>query len=390
MNVRDVFHIRLRGLELQAEHIIDPTLKTRSVAIISSSSSNGTIISLSPEAKEEGLSYGMKVSKIRKINSSVRLLPYNKTLYSNLNEYIYNTLSMFTPVVEPKGIGNFFLDMNGMRYIKGNVQNNGLSILKSIKDKTSIFGQIGISSNKLVSQTITTVISEKIHEVKNGFESRFFSNLNPILLPTVSEKPVSSLIKFLLIKKIKNIQEMSNHQNEFKILFGIHSIQLAKESHGKDSRPVQSLQKQDSILRQTILPEDTNDKNILDALVKDLAEQIAFELRKRWQLSNKIKVEIHYTDGYQSEQVGKTKSIDDFSIVEVCHLLFERANHRRNRIRTILIHASHFAPYSHQITMFRTVNDQNMDLSKAIENIRKRYGVSALQTANIFQALGKI
>ena len=30
-----------------------------------------------------------------------------------------------------------------------------------------------------------------------------------------------------------------------------------------------------------------------------------------------------------------------------------------------------------------------MELSKAIENIRQRYGVNALQTANIFQALGK-
>ena len=55
MNGRDVFHIRLRGLELQAEQMIDPTLKTRPVAILSSNSPNGTIISISPEAKEEGL-----------------------------------------------------------------------------------------------------------------------------------------------------------------------------------------------------------------------------------------------------------------------------------------------------------------------------------------------
>ena len=53
MIARDVFHIRLKELELQAERIMDPTLKTRPVAIISSPHPNGIIVSLSPEAAEE-------------------------------------------------------------------------------------------------------------------------------------------------------------------------------------------------------------------------------------------------------------------------------------------------------------------------------------------------
>ena len=51
MILKDVFYIRLKEMELQAERIMDPRLKTRSVAIISSTHSNGSIVSLSPEAK---------------------------------------------------------------------------------------------------------------------------------------------------------------------------------------------------------------------------------------------------------------------------------------------------------------------------------------------------
>ena len=51
---RDVFHIRLKNIELQAERLIDPYLKTRPIAIISSSHKNGSILCLSDEAKEEG------------------------------------------------------------------------------------------------------------------------------------------------------------------------------------------------------------------------------------------------------------------------------------------------------------------------------------------------
>jgi len=390
MKVKDVFHIRLKGIELQAEQIIDPSLKKRPVAILSSHCPNGTIISLSPEAEEEGLLKGMKLSTIRRVSHGVRLLPYNKSLYTKINHYIYKIVSSFTPIVEPNNMGEFFLDMNGMRYLKGNIQNNASSVLKAIKEKSNIFGQVGISQNKLVSRTITSVVLDKIHEVKSGGEAEFFSNLDPTVLPILSEEKVNRIIQFLLIKKIKNIQSMIRYRNEFQILFGIHSKQLEKESHGKDYCPVRPIQKQESILRQTILPEDTNNNDILKGLVKDLAEQIAFELRKIWKIANKCKVEIHYSDGYLSKKIGKIIDLDDFSVFQNCYILFQQANKRRNRIRAILIQVSHFSLYNQQVTIFQTRGGKNMGLSKAVEIIRLKYGVDSIQTANIFQALGKI
>ena len=78
MILKDVFCIRLKEMELQIERLMDPRLKTRSVAIISSYHSNGFILSLSKEAEAEGLSIGMKVSVIKRMNLCVQLLPYNR------------------------------------------------------------------------------------------------------------------------------------------------------------------------------------------------------------------------------------------------------------------------------------------------------------------------
>ena len=39
-----VFYLNLDSLELQAERTVDPTLKTRPIAIISSIDSSGTIV----------------------------------------------------------------------------------------------------------------------------------------------------------------------------------------------------------------------------------------------------------------------------------------------------------------------------------------------------------
>ena len=158
MITRDVFHVRLKEMELQAERIMNPSLKTRPVAIISSPQSGGTILSLSPEAKEDGLFRGMNVSAVRKMNHSVQLIPYNRSLYARVNQYLYKYLSMFTPTVEPEGFDGFYLDMNGMRAIRGDMQNTGMSIIQKIREKTSILGMVGISANKLVSRIVTLYV----------------------------------------------------------------------------------------------------------------------------------------------------------------------------------------------------------------------------------------
>ena len=84
-----IFHVRLKDFELQAERLMDASLRSRPVAIISSQQQDGTIIAASQEAKSEGLHLGMKLSLVRKMSHSALLMPYNRSLYSRLNSYIY-------------------------------------------------------------------------------------------------------------------------------------------------------------------------------------------------------------------------------------------------------------------------------------------------------------
>ena len=386
---RDVFHIRLKDIELQAERLIDSSLKERPVAIISSPHPNGSIISLSREAKEEGLSRGMRVSMVKKMSNSTQLLPYNHSLYNRIHHYVYLTISLFTPVIESKGIGEFFLDMKGMHAIRGDIQNNGLSIIDRIKARTSLTGRIGISVNKLVSRIITSVISEPIYKVDNGKEKQFLSPLHPMVLPVAKETFIDRLLNFLLIKNVGQIQLMAADLDLFRTFFGAYAIVLHRESKGYDTSLVKPIEFRDHIIKQTILPEDTNDRNILYAIVKDLAGHIAFELRKRGELADRVYLEIHYTDGYKGHKTGAIITLDDISVSRVCKQLFDSANYRRNRVRSILIDVCGFHPYVTQENLFSTTQAKRMSLSQAVENIRSKYGLQSLQTVDVFQALNR-
>ena len=387
---QDVFHIRLKNIELQAERLLDSSLRTRAVAIISSGCSNGSIVSLSSEAEEEGLYLGMKVYHLRNISRSIQLLPYNCSLYNRLSRYVYQTISMFTPTIEPDGINSFYLDMKGMKKLYGSMHNIGMSIIQRIHNQTNISGIIGISINKLVSRIVTSVIPETIHKVDRGKEAQFLSTLDPHILPTVKENSVNRLIHFLWINKISHIQSMASHPDEFRTFFGSYAAQLSREAYGYDSSLVRPPQLQDHILEQTILPEDTNDDNILYATVKDLGEQLGFKLRTRKQIAKKVKLEIHYSDGYQKARTGQICNIDDKSVIKVCEKLFEKTNGRRNRIRAILLDVSEFVPYVNQQNLFSVIDNKDMALSKAVDTIRTKYGLHSLQTADVAQSLGRI
>ena len=180
---------------------------------------------------------------------------------------------------------------------------------------------------------------------------------------------------------------MTKASDDFQTLFGVHAPALYKESQGYDTSLVRPFQLKDHILEQTILPEDTNDERILYAVVKDLSEQVAFKLRQRKQIADKVRLEIHYTDGYKRQGTGVITRIDDLSVFNECKRLFERANDRRNRIRTILLDVWGFQPYITQGDLFSTIEEQNVSLSIAIDQIRSKYGVQSLQTANVYKAL---
>ncbi len=382
-----IFHVRLKDFELQAERLMDASLRTRPVATISSQQQDGTIVSASQEARAEGLYHGMKLSLARKMSHSALLLPYNRSLYSRLNSYIYKTVSSFTPLAEPSDYGQFYLDMTGMKHLYPSYQQAGNSVANAVTDKTSLSSTVGISINKLVSRISTAVIPEKIYEITSGEEPKFLSPLLSPVLPSVHIPQVKKMVNFLYLNHIRDIQGITKNQSEAAVIFGKNYKQVSRETNGQDTSAVRPPIMRDHITEQVVIPRDTNDQSILRAVIKTMAEQVAFQLRKRQQISKRVKLEIHYTDGLRSARYDSVTNNNDKSVVEVCYRLFDLANYRRNRVRTIIIDASRFVHFADQVSLFENTARKNQALSNALDIIRRIHGANSIHSAS---ALGNI
>lgn len=381
MNFRSIFHIRLQNFELQAERMLDASLKSRAVAIISAHNANGTIVAISPEAGQEGLCKGMKVSLARKMSQSTRLLPYNRSLYSRMHNYLYQTVARFSPLVEPAVFGQFYMDMTGMNGIYKNDLRAGDMISKRINEVVRLENHIGISSNKLLSRISTSVVPERIYKIDSGEESHFLAPLHSRLLPTSAQPAVERMLRFLFLRQVQDVQFVMLQESAAQAIFSRYYKPLAMEAKGMDTSAVQPLRKQDHIIEQTILPEDTNDEEKLCAIVRQMAGQVGFKLRRRSEIARHMNLEIHYTDGYRSERTGSLKINDESSVVRDCLELFFRANIRRNRIRTIIIDASKFQTVACQLDLFSPTETQHRVLAEALDHIRRKHGFTIIKTA---------
>ena len=384
----NVFYLSLGSLELQAERTIDSSLTSRPIAITSSNGATGTIVNLSTEAEQEGLCQGMKVSLAKRKTNSVQFLPYNYSLYQRVNKYVYDTVSFFTPVVEPCGMSGFYMDMKGVTTPKNNIKDIGLSVLKKIDSRANLHSTVGISINKLISRIITDVVPDNIHEVCSGTEHHFLAPLDYSVLPTTSQRSVCRILHFLLINKVLHIQSLSQRGEEFKTLFGVYARPLIDEARGRDTSLVKPPELRDHLLEQIILPEDTNSYEFLVAMIQDLAEKIAFQLRGRGQIAKKIKLEIHYVDGYSSSRLGEICSPDDFSVTRTCKNLFIKSNNRRVAVRTVLLDVSQFRPYVEQKNLFFESKSRDIEISMAMEKVRRKYGLDSIKRANVLHSLG--
>lgn len=375
----DILHLRLADFELQVERLLDSSLRTRPIAIISSHNQNGTIVAASPEALSEGLYPGLKVALARRMAHSVILLPYNSTLYARVHNYLFQTLSRYSPLIEPTVFGQYFADLTGMQKIYGNSLQAGYLLAQDIRSKVSLQSHIGISSNKLVSQITTAIVPETIYRVTPGDEPTFLAPLATEVLPTVSEPAVNKITRFLLMNQVQDVQQITEDPETGVILFGKYFRRVYQEARGQDNTPVKPPQQRDHLMEQTVLVEDTNDEEKLLGTVRNLAEQLAYQLRQRRQVTRALTVEIHYTDGYKSQRRGSVSANDDLTVITAATRLFLAANYRRNRVRALMLDATNFQPVINQLDLFRAPKD--LRLSQALDRIRQKYGFASILSA---------
>ena len=112
-----------------------------------------------------------------------------------------------------------------------------------------------------------------------------------------------------------------------------------------------------------------------------MAEELAYELRKKSMLTSCITIKIRYSN-FDTHTLQKRISYTSFdhTLIRLAHELFDKLHERRMLIRLVGIRLSDLAGGIQQLDMFEDTTEM-VNLYNAMDNIRNRFGNKAIHRA---------
>ena len=362
---------------VSCERLIDSRLNGRPV-LIGGTSDRGVVASCSYEARRFGIHSAMPMRMAKQLCPEAVILRGNSGTYTKFSKLVTDIIKEKVPLYEKASIDEFYIDLTGMDRFFG-CQKLASELRTKIIRESGLPISLGLSMNKTVSK-IATGEAKPNNEISiiSGTEKLFLAPLSVKKIPMVGDKTYRALCD-LGVKRIKTIQEMPIELMEN--VFGKNGIAIWEKANGIDNSPVIPYHERKSISTERTFDKDTIDVKKLEGIMTAMAENLVFQLRRGNKLTACITVKLRYSD-FQTYTLQKKipYSASDHTIIPMVLELYRKLYSRRVLVRLIGVRFSHLVEGAHQISLFE--DPIILDLYKAMDNIRNRYGDRAIMRAS--------
>ena len=362
---------------VSCERLIDSRLNGRPV-LIGGTSDRGVVASCSYEARRFGIHSAMPMRMAKQLCPEAVILRGNSGTYTKFSKLVTDIIKEEVPLYEKASIDEFYMDLTGMDRFFG-CQKLASELRTKIIRESGLPISLGLSMNKTVSK-IATGEAKPNNEISiiSGTEKLFLAPLSVKKIPMVGDKTYRALCD-LGVKRIKTIQEMPIELMEN--VFGKNGIAIWEKANGIDNSPVIPYHERKSISTERTFDKDTIDVKKLEGIMTAMAENLVFQLRRGNKLTACITVKLRYSD-FQTYTLQKKipYSASDHTIIPMVLELYRKLYSRRVLVRLIGVRFSHLVEGAHQISLFE--DPIILDLYKAMDHIRNRYGDRAIMRAS--------
>jgi len=365
------------------ERVCCPELRDRPVAVAPPHSERALILSVSPEARKEGIFKGMPLGKAMKFCPDLTILPPNPSLMEKACQALTRRVAQYTPLWEPFRPGHIYLDVTGTERLWGRAKDTAGRLRREIKGHLRLSGAAGVAGNKMVSSIASTIMpSEGILDVDHGQESSFMAPLKVDVLPGIGHVRRRVLLEELNISLVWEIAAMD--MGSLKLILGRHAYVIHQRALGIDPTPVYPPRIRPTVTEEITLPGDENDDRILLGILYGLVERCARQLRSRALLPRKASLMLRYAD--QVEVIRQTNlphgSFWDLDLYGPLEKIFFKASHRRVGVRFMRVWFRDFSPPTSQLSLFPAMPagaEKKTLVTQALDRIRERYGDEAIK-----------
>jgi DNA polymerase-4 len=380
--LRNIIHLHIPSFQITLERISHIELRERPVVVAPAHSERALILSVSREARREGIFKGMALNKALRFCPDLTVLPPNPALTEKGNQALAKAVAHYTPLWEPARPGHMYMDVTGTERLWGRAKDAARRISKEMKDRLSLSGAVGVAGNKMVSGIASRLMStEGVLDVDHGRESAFMAPLKVDLLPGIGHVRKRVLLEELHITLVREIAVLD--MQHLKMVFGRQALVIQQRAWGIDPTPVHPPEKKPTVSESITLTRDENDDHKLLATLYALVEKCGQRLRSRSLIPRQAGLVLRYSD--QIEVARQIKLPDanfhDSDLYAPLEILFYKAYQRRVGIRFMRVWFRDLTAPSLQLSLFaRPSGEGKKDrVTNALDRIRERHGEEAIK-----------
>ncbi len=377
-----VLHVDLDAFFVSMELLRHPELRGLPVVVAGGLGPRGVVNTSSYAARKFGVRSAMPVSKARQLCPQAVFLESDYSFYGPASKQFHAILRDFTPVVEPAGADEAYLDVRGCDRLFGDGAQIAQSIRDRVKGEIGITASVGVSVNKLVSKVASDAGKpDGLVVVRPGDEAAFFAPRPIRELPMIGPKTAEALASI----GVRTIGELAAVPLSALVArFGNHGGELHARALGQFDSPVlagHGVAK--SISREITFEEDEVDGERLRAVLRGEAERVAADLARQSRAAKTVTLKLRFPPFETLTRAFSPPAAVELAndILEAAGTLFEKAWEENDRrpVRLIGLGVTNLRERARQLRLGETMEADR--IADTVTELRDRFGDGAVMRA---------
>ncbi|NRQ51365.1 DNA polymerase IV [Aeromicrobium stalagmiti] len=285
-----VLHADLDAFYASVEQRDDPSLRGRPVIV-----GGGVVLAASYEAKARGVRTAMGGRQALQACPDAIVVPPRFTAYTEASRAVFEVFHDTTPLVEGISIDEAFLEVGGLRRIRGLPSTIATQLRADVRSRVGLPISVGVARTKYLAKVASAVSKPEGMLVVPVEQELQFLHALPVERLWGVGKVTSGKLRDARIRTVGDVAEM--FESELVQLLGpgaghhLHAL-----AHNRDPRPVQTGKRRGSMGAQHAMGRGDHSPAELDLTLLTLVDRVTRRMRAAGRTGSTVTISLRFGD----------------------------------------------------------------------------------------------